>query len=162
MFDAFLKVDGIPGESQDTSHKGEIQVLSFHLSAMQPGTAVFGGGQGGGKVQVSDFSFVHKTDKASPLLFQKCCTGEHMASATFVARKAGKDPLEYLKYEMKDVIVSSVRPGGSSQGGDDVPLEEVTLNFGSIHITYQPQSDTGGGGEGSVEGGWSLKTNQPA
>ena len=29
LFDAFLKLDGIKGESADAKHKGEIDVMSF-------------------------------------------------------------------------------------------------------------------------------------
>ena len=34
-FDAFLKVDGITGESTDHKHKGEIEVLSFSWGIKQ-------------------------------------------------------------------------------------------------------------------------------
>jgi type VI protein secretion system component Hcp len=34
-FDAFMKVDGIEGESLDDAHKGWIELLSYHYDAMQ-------------------------------------------------------------------------------------------------------------------------------
>ena len=48
LVDYFLKIDGIPGESMDTKHKDEIQVLSFSFGESQSGTMAFGGGGGSG------------------------------------------------------------------------------------------------------------------
>jgi type VI secretion system secreted protein Hcp len=154
-FDCFIKIDGINGESSDKDHAREIEVLSFHWGVSQSGTA----GYGGGKCSVQDFSFVKRTDSASPVLFQKCCQGEHIAEAHVTLRKAGGRAQEYLKYQFTDLLISSVRPGGSSQGSDDIPLEEVSLNFAKCHLTYVPPDDKGAG---AVEGGWDVEANQPA
>ena len=56
--DYFLKIDGIQGESQDKTHKNEIQIESFSWGATQSGTATHGGGMGAGKVQMQDFQLV--------------------------------------------------------------------------------------------------------
>ena len=37
--DAFLKIDGIPGESTDAKHENQIEVLSFSHSVSQSGSA---------------------------------------------------------------------------------------------------------------------------
>jgi type VI secretion system secreted protein Hcp len=161
-FDAFMKLDKIDGESKDDSHGGEIDVLSFHWGVTQSGTAGAGGGGGGGKSSVSDFSFVKRIDKASPTLFQKCCTGEHIASGLLTLRKAGGTQLEYLKYTFTDLIVSGVRPGGSAQGSDDIPLEEVSINFAKCQLAYQPQGADGQADGGPVLGGWDLSKNVKA
>ena len=39
MVDYFLKLDGIPGEANDKTHKGEIEVESFSWGEHQTGTA---------------------------------------------------------------------------------------------------------------------------
>jgi type VI secretion system secreted protein Hcp len=158
-FDAFLKLEGVDGESKDDSHGGEIDVLSYHWGVSQSGTGGKGGGAGAGKAQVSDFSFVHKIDKASPILFQDCCTGTHIPTGLLTCRKAGGTQLEYLKYKFTDVMVTGVRPGGSSQGSDEIPLEEVTLNFAKCEIDYQPQGADGQADGGPVHGGWDLSKN---
>ena len=41
--DYFLKIDGIEGESADSKHPKEIQVLSFSFGESQSGTMAFGG-----------------------------------------------------------------------------------------------------------------------
>jgi type VI secretion system secreted protein Hcp len=161
-FDAFLKLEGVKGEAGDGKHKEEIEVLSFHWGVQNTGMGAAGSGGGSGKCQVSDFAFVHRVDKSSPVLFQKCATGEHIKDGLFVCRKAGGTQVEYLKIKMTDIVVSSVRPGGSASGGDDIPLEEVSLNFSKVEVDYQPQAADGKPAGGPVHGGWDLKKNEKA
>src|SRR5215475_5550792 len=67
--DYFLKIEGIEGESTDKTHKNSIQVESFSFGETQAGSASHGSGGGAGKVQMQDFHFVKKLDRASPSLF---------------------------------------------------------------------------------------------
>jgi hypothetical protein len=60
------------------------------------------------------------------------------------------------------VLISSVAPGASAQGSDDVPLEEVSHNFGKCEIDYQPQGNDGKAAGGPVHGGWDLQKNVKA
>ena len=62
-------------------------------------------------------------DKATPDLFKVCANGKHIDTAILTVRKAGENPLEYLKIEMKHVLVSSVSTGGSH--GEDRLTENV-------------------------------------
>ena len=95
--DMFIKIKGIDGESMDDKHKKEIDVLAWSWGASQSGSAHMGGGAGAGKVNVQDLSFTKYIDSASHALLLACCNGEHLGEAVFVVRKAGKDPLEYIK-----------------------------------------------------------------
>lgn len=54
--DLFLKIEGITGESQDSNHKGWINIDSFTWGASQPGNMSIGGGGGAGKVQYRDLT----------------------------------------------------------------------------------------------------------
>jgi type VI secretion system secreted protein Hcp len=45
LVDYFLKLDGIPGESRDAQHKGEIDLESFSWGESH--TTAAGGGDGG-------------------------------------------------------------------------------------------------------------------
>jgi type VI secretion system secreted protein Hcp len=90
-FDCFLKLEGIPGESTDSKHKDEIEVLSFSWNLKQ--AIVEGGGSGGGagKTQHSDFSIVKHVDKASPVLMLAVCTGRHIQEGLFTVRNRGAE-----------------------------------------------------------------------
>ena len=134
LFDAFLKLDGIKGESTDSKHKGEIELLSFSLGANNSATLATGSaGQGGGagKVHFSDIQVTKKVDSSSPLLMLNCAGGSHIKEGNLVVRKAGGDQLEYLKIKLTDVLISSVHTTGS-HGSNTVPEEEVSIDRKSV------------------------------
>jgi type VI secretion system secreted protein Hcp len=154
--DYFLKIDGIPGESQDSKHKGEIELESFSWGAAQPERP--GGGGGAGKVQMQDFHFVMSVNKASPKLFLACASGQHLKHATLVARKAGKGQQEFLLYKFTDVLISSYQTGGA--GGDTLPIDQVAFNFAKIEMEFRPQKPDGSLGP-AEKAGWDVKKNKP-
>lgn len=154
--DMFLKIKGIDGESSDAKHKKEIDVLAWSWGMSQSGSAHYGGGAGSGKVAVQDLSFTHYIDSASHALMLACCTGEHIGEATLVVRKAGKEPLEYVKITFNDLIISSVSTGGS--GGEDRLTENVSLNFAKFKYEYTPQK-ADGTGDAPKTAGWNIPEN---
>jgi len=158
LFDAFLKIEGIEGESADHKHKGEIHIESFSWSEHQIGTASHGGGMGAGKVSMQDIHFTKKVDKSSPKLMLACADGEHIKKATLTCRKAGKDQQEFLKYTFSDVLVSSYSIG-SSAGGDHLPMEQISMNYSKIELEYKEQTAAGTLG-GTVKAGWDVKANK--
>ena len=64
--DIFAKIGDIKGESLDSKHKDEVEVLSWSWGVSQSGTTRPGGGAGAGKASFNDFNFTHRIDKASP------------------------------------------------------------------------------------------------
>ena len=142
--DMFIKLGDIKGESRDSKHKEEIDVLAWSWGASNSGSAHVGGGMGAGKVNVQDLSLTKYIDKASPDILLSCCNGKHIKEATLVVRKAGENPLEYLTITMSDLIVTSVSTGGS--GGEDRLTENVTLNFAKVKVGYVEQTPTGAAG----------------
>ncbi|WP_374513303.1 Hcp family type VI secretion system effector [Niveibacterium sp.] len=155
--DMFMKIKGIDGESTDKSHKKEIDVLAWSWGMSQSGTTHMGGGGGSGKVSVQDISFTKWVDASTHALMLSCCNGEHHDEAVLVVRKAGKDPLEYIKITMNEVIITSVSTGGS--GGEDRLTENVTLNFAKVKFEYQPQNEKGGPDGGPKIVGWNIAEN---
>ena len=137
--DVFLKLGDIKGESKDSKHAGEIDVLSWSWGVSQTGTMGAGGGGGAGKVNFNDLSFMHALDKASPVLMKSCATGDHIKEGTLVSRKAGKGQQEYLIIKMSDILITSVQPSGSSEH----PMESVSMQFSKVAMEYKPQKDDG-------------------
>src|SRR3954464_481444 len=137
--DIFAKIGDIKGESLDSKHKGEIEVLSWSWGLANSGSVGHGGGGGAGKATFHDLSFTHKIDKASPLLMKGCATGQHLKEATITHRKAGKSQQEFLIIKMNDVIVTSVTNGESQ----DSHVESVSLAFAKVDLEYKPQKRDG-------------------
>ena len=153
--DIFAKLGDIKGESGDSKHKDEIEVLSYSWGVTNAGSMAHGGGGGEGKATFHDLSFVHNIDKASPVLMQTCATGVHIKEATITHRKAGKGQQEYLVVKMNDVIVTGVTHGGSGDGDS----ENVSLSFAKVALEYKPQKP-----DGSLDAGvffkYDLKANK--
>jgi type VI secretion system secreted protein Hcp len=157
--DMFMKIDGVTGESKDSAHSGEIDVLSWNWALSQSGSRHIGGGGGSGKVNVSDMQFVKYVDKSSTDLMLFCCNGKHVASAQLTIRKAGESPLEYLIVKMTDCLISSHTGGGSA--GDDRLIETVALNFAKVEVDYTPQKEDGSG-DAKMTMGWDIAKNEKA
>jgi type VI secretion system secreted protein Hcp len=156
--DIFLKINGIEGESLDTAHKNEIEVLAFSWKAMQESAMHAGSGGGAGKATVEDLEFEHFVDRSSPNLMKYCLTGKHVPEAKLTMRKAGGNPLEYLKFTFSDVIITSVQPFGSNS--DEMRVKErVRLSFSKIKQEYAVQNAQGGSG-GAVTAGYDIKGNK--
>jgi type VI secretion system secreted protein Hcp len=157
--DMFMKVGDIKGESADKTYKDWIDVLAWSWGMSQSGSMHIAGGGGSGKVNMQDLSFTKYVDTSSPNIMLKCCNGKHYPEATLVVRKAGENPVEYMKIKMTDVIISNYSTGGS--GGEDRVTENVTLNFAKVNVDYTPQDAAGAGGA-AIGMGWDVKQNVQA
>jgi type VI secretion system secreted protein Hcp len=156
-FDYFLKIDGISGESTDSKHKGEIEVLSWSWGETHPTPPTPGGGGSAGKVEMTDLHVSARLTKASPQLLLACASGKHLKSAVLTGRRGGgKSQTEFLTFSLTDVLVSSFQTGGTTA---DAPLDSVSLNFAKIEVTYKEQSAKGGPGA-VTRAGWDRKTNK--
>lgn len=154
--DMFLKVDGIPGEAQDTVHAGDIDILAWSWGMSQSGTTHVGSGGGSGKCSVQDLSVTKYVDAASQPLMLNCLKGSHIKEATLFVRKAGGTPLEYIIIKMTDIIITSVSTGGS--GGEDRLTENVTLNFAKVEYKYVSQK-TDGKADKNYPFSWNIPGN---
>ena len=159
-FDAFIKIDGIPGESTDDKHKDWMEISSFSWGVSQPssGTASSAGGATAERASFQDVSITKTLDKASPKLAINCADGTHIKEITIELCRAGGDKLKYMEYKLSNCIISSI----SNQGGGGEPTETVNFNYGKIEWTYTQQKRADGGGGGNVAAGWNLQTNKKA
>ena len=142
-FDTYLAIPDIPGEA--TGMPGAIEIYSFSWGASNPVT--IGSGSGGisaGKVSVSSFNIMKKTDKASAKLFLHACTGTVIPEMTVTMRKqtGAGGQAAFLVYKFKEAYVESIQWSGST-GGDDSPTESVSFAFAQVNITYSGQDDSG-------------------
>jgi type VI secretion system secreted protein Hcp len=154
--DIFAKIGDIKGESLDSKHKDEIEVLSFSWGVANSGPTGSGGGAGAGKAIFQDLAIVHGVDKATPALLKACATGLHIKDATITHRKAGKGQQEFLIIKLNDVTITAVDHSGSE---GQPYAESVTLRFAKVDFEYKPQR-----ADGSLDPGlhfkYDLKANK--
>jgi len=161
-FDAFLKISTIPGESTDDKYRDHIEVLSFNHNLSQPGSGsvATSGGRTSERVDHGDFSIVKTLDKATPKLALACCNGEHLSNVTLLLCRAGKDKQKYMEYKMSDVIIRSIRPGGSAKSAGELPLEEISFAYGKMEWTYTETDHKTGQKKGDIKANWDLHANK--
>jgi type VI secretion system secreted protein Hcp len=144
--DMFLMVKGakhgvIKGESQDTQHKAEIDVLSWSWG--RQGRATLGGGVATGKAAMNDLKIVKRVDSASTALMLALRTNEPIQKAVLTLRKAGKSQVEFLKITIEQGRVTSLTvDGGDSSGSADL-VEKVSFSYNKIEVEYVPQGKDG-------------------
>jgi len=147
----FLQLAGITGESTDSAHTGQIQVLSWSHSFNQP-TSPTRSSAGGGTVEQAnhaDFSFTKYIDSSTDDILKACWTGLQIATGVFTAYRSDGtgDGVNYLEIDFANVIVSNYSISG---GTGDVPVETVTLSYSKVTYTYIPvtlSDGTGGGAQ---------------
>ena len=154
---AYIKFQGVEGEAQDKDHKGWSDVLSFNQGISQPGGGSTGPTRRRGDVILDDITVVKELDKASPKIAESMRKGKvypkveiHLtASYTDAGRQT------YYAYELKNSLVTSYNISGSGQA-DDVPTEELSLNFEEIKVTYT-ECDNAGKKKGNIEYSWKVE-----
>ena len=144
-FDTYLKIDGVDGEATAKGFEKNIEIFSFSWGASAPVTVGPGtSGVSAGRVSISSFNIMKKTDSTSTLLFQAACLGTHYPTMTVNMRKSTGTggQAAFLTYTFSEVMVESIQWSGSN-GGDDTPTESVSFAFGKVQIQYNVQGKDG-------------------
>jgi type VI secretion system secreted protein Hcp len=152
--DYFLKLDGVPGDSTDSKHKGEIVLYAFSWGVHAPAGASGGNGGGVGKPTPVDFSFITPTGIASPKMFLACAAGTHIATGLLTVRKPGDRSIEYIKLKLTNVLLSSF----VTTGDDAAPVDQVSMSFQQLDYSVYPQKADGSAGP-AVTATWNFLKN---
>jgi len=158
-FDAYVKFEGIEGESTDAGHENWIEILSYSHGMQQDATIASSGGMHtGGRVSHSDITLVKTLDGSTPNLQLACCQGKSIPTVEIEFCRAGGDtrPVPFLKISLTDAVLTSV--SAQATGGSDFPTEEVTLTYKTVQWSYT-KTDTKGNPTGDVVAGWDLIQN---
>ena len=178
---AYIKFDGIDGESQDKDHDGWSEIVSFSQPITQLGGGATDATRRRGDVVLEDIVVVKQLDKASPKLAESICKGKvfpkveiHLTGPSEGSTCLGT----FYAYELNNVMITSYKVSGSnplayalialapditmpSTGpfivqAVDAPLEEISLSFEEIKVTYT-ECDSSGKSKGNVEYSWKVE-----
>jgi type VI secretion system secreted protein Hcp len=154
---AFIKFDGIDGECNDKDHKGWSDLLSFSQGMYKPGKGATGQTRRRGDVVLNNMDIAKELDKAGPKLAEAICNGKVFPKVEIHVTASTTDSgrTTYYAYELKKVLVTSYNVGGRGQA-EDVPTENISLNFEEIKVTYT-ENDAEGKKKGNVEYSWKVE-----
>ena len=129
--DMFLKVDGVAGESQDSDHRDEIDILAWS----------WGTGTSQRVPCIQSVSVTKWIDLSSADLLLGQIEGRVYNEVVLTVRKAGERPLDYLVLTFRNVFVTSISTGGA--GGEERLTENVAFNFETLKYEYNRQNPDG-------------------
>jgi type VI secretion system secreted protein Hcp len=159
--DAYLRFDGIKGESQDHAHKEWIEISGVRWAIQQPksATASTAGGHTAERAELSEVSFEKLCDLSSPILMQTCAMGKTIPKATLEFMRADGDgnPIKYFEIELDNVLIGTISP----ILGVGILQKSIGLKFSQVRWRYTQQR-IAGSSAGNTAGGWNLATNRPA
>ena len=155
----YIKFDGVDGEAQDKDHKGWSDLVSFSQSISKPGSGT-GSTRRRGDVVLDDLQVTKELDKSSPKIAEAVCKGKVFPKVEIHLTASYTDAgrVTYYAYELKNAQVVSYSVSGSGQS-DEVPGEDVTINFEEIKVTYT-ESDSTGKKKGNVEYQWKVEEGE--
>ena len=158
----FIKFDGIDGEANDKDHKQWTDVQSFSWGMHKSGAGATGQTRRRGVATVEDVVLTKEFDKSSPKLAEAVLSGKVFPKVEIHNTTTYGDGARavYLKYELKNVMVSSYQTSGAT-AGDAVPTDSFSLNFEEVKQTYV-EYDAKGKKKGNVEFGWKVEEGEKA
>jgi type VI secretion system secreted protein Hcp len=137
VYEAFLSIECIPGESLHKGHENQIDILSWSFDARFPAMPTAARKSASGKMVERDFRFTMKVNRASPKLFRAFATGLPLGSVILFVQGGGANEKDYLVITLGNARVSSFQTTGDPKGSDDRPIDTVSLTFDTIKIDYK-------------------------
>jgi len=160
--DVYLQIDGIKGESADSTHQGWIELTSASWGVAQPksATASTAGGHTAERCEHRTLSLTKLADLASPILMQTCSMGKTIPKAKLEFMRADSDgkPVKYYEVELENVMIASMDQAAHE---GSILYDAIGLKFSKVKWKYTQQK-VGGGSGGNTAGGWDLATNRCA
>lgn len=161
-FDAYLKIDSVPGEATDSNHQGWISLLSFHHGIVQPHAKAGSGGGSRGAIERcehQDFVITKEIDKASPKLNLFCCNGQNLKEVKLEVLRQVDTKLAYMTYIFRTCLIRSVVVHANPMSSDKKPIEEVNFSYAEIEWKYTEVDPTGNTSAGDTMARWNLLDN---
>ncbi|MEO7652408.1 MAG: type VI secretion system tube protein Hcp [Bryobacteraceae bacterium] len=147
MFDAFMKIDGISGESTDEKHIDWIEILSMQFGLSRDSALSTKTSQ---RVKITDVTVSKYTDLASVLLNLSIIQRRSHDNVTIEFCRAGGDKFVYLRILLTDVFVMRVDTNALAKSQDNLPVETVALSFREVTWEYTKQGRADGTGRGAI------------
>jgi len=159
---AFLKLEGVDGETPDANYDKHLELQSFSWGATNNSSYGTGTGRGIGTGQVHNMCFSKYMCVGSPKLMERVIKGWPCSTGKLILCKRNSQdgkPLEYYTCEMENVVITSYQM--SASGGGQLPMESFSLDFVIVKPNYLAQKDDGSGKD-NVGFGWDLQKNKEA
>ena len=158
----FLKTDQIKGAASAQNHKDWIEIDSFDFGtshSIHTKTGIEFDRQVGSH-NISELVLTKKLDSSSPYLFQYACTSKPVGNVTFDACNSADGSNNYLRYTLKNVLISHYDISGAETiDNNSKPMETIHLNFTSLEMQYTAY-DEHNRAQSPIASGYDLSTRK--
>ncbi|MBX3439673.1 MAG: type VI secretion system tube protein Hcp [Planctomycetaceae bacterium] len=157
---AFIKFDGIDGQSEEKDHKAWSDLDSFSWGGNRPGGGRTGAARTRGAVDFEDVTFVMELDKSTPKLQEAFSKGKVFSTVKIdeTATYTDEGQTIYLAIELKNVSITHLSMSGSGAVSGP-PVVNGSLNYEEIKIKYTEFSKEGAK-KGNVEYTWKVEQGE--
>jgi type VI protein secretion system component Hcp len=131
---AYIKFDGVDGESAHRDHKDWIVVDSVSLTPITSGP----GAGCSAAPSLSEVVVTKALDSATAELQQAACSGTVFPTVR-IHIHGSKPGDAYIAHELQDVLITSYSLGGSSASGEALPMESLSLNYAASSIVVETE-----------------------
>jgi len=160
FFDVFLKIEGIPGDSNCGKHPEWMRLLSYRFGVQQPAslTVSSAGGTIAEPADFTPFCIKKAVDKASPKLFEACLTRRIIKEMVMELCFPTGAKEKFMELRMENALICSYYHDG---GGSDSSVEDIYFVPAKISMIYCQRTDEDGNVYvDSVSTGWDLLENK--
>jgi type VI secretion system secreted protein Hcp len=154
-----MQVDGVPGESTDSSHGGWIELLGMSWEVEKKGALT--GVREASRAKFSDVTVLKPVDLASPLLWQRAAKNTLIGKIKIELCRAGGEKVKYLEYTFTDCYITKVEidSGRSKEARETLPVEYLSFSYGKFEVVYTQQRRLDGNPGGVATAMFDLKAN---
>lgn len=158
----YIKFDPpLEGGSTATGHEKDTEILSWNHGFSQP-TSATRSAAGAGTVEQANhmnMSFTKYLDAATASVLKSCWSGSQFNKATLYCYRSDgatdNKPVLYLQVDMEHVIIGNYSVSG---GPGDLPVENISLDYGIVTYTYTSQTKDQGTAGGNLPVKHDLET----
>ncbi len=154
--DAYMKIEGIDGESTDAAHEKWIQLLSIEHGVMQLSDSP---SAEKARPQFDSLVVTKSMDASSPSLTLYCCNATLIPTVHMELCLPTGEKHVFMTLKLTEAFVKSVSFNHSAGSEAVRPVEVVTFNYSKISWDYTSIDDKGKTGA-TIARTWNLKTNK--
>ena len=133
----YVKIPDIKGEATDANHDKWIDVLSIDWGSHKPGGGATGQSRRSGSAQDVKIGLTIEYEKAAPKIHDNCVTGLLLPAVQLHWMPEREGRQGYLKYELKNVRITSYSVLGPGQG---TRPKGVTLNYAAVKFVLSAET----------------------
>ena len=161
MFDAYLFIEDLEGDSSSSGFEGHFEISKFsHLIKQEVTKSRSMAGAGAsGRSEHGSMMLTKRIDKASPWLLEMCSSGAKRneailklvkATGTEIASEA-TEKVVYMQYHMRGIDIQTITHESNDE--DALVFETFGIQYDSIEWTWTSEA-------GQNVGSWNRVTNE--